>query len=109
MNREAPIVDALFLTWLQQECGYKNVRPLPSGRWAGTQQFLFTHAILVGQMHNEQWHDDRWCYKDEKSALAALDAWTKTGGVGEPENWHRHPGTGRRRPDGNQEREYVNT
>jgi hypothetical protein len=37
-------------------------------------------------------------------ALAALERWD---GNGEPTGWTRHPATGRRRPDGDPDREHV--
>ena len=66
--------------------------------------FLFTCAIIVGDIEDESGYRDRWCYDDFQSALAAFELWD---GSGEPPGWHRHPSTGRRRPDGTPEREYV--
>jgi hypothetical protein len=34
--------------------------------------------------------------------------WTADGAEGEPAGWHRNPPTGRRRPEGDAAREYVN-
>jgi hypothetical protein len=49
-------------------------------------------------------YDDCWDYPDAVAALAAMHAWD---GQGEPEGWHRHPTSGRRRPEGDPAREYV--
>ena len=95
---------ACFLTWLKQECGYKNPRPLDSGRWAAIWPLMFTHAIITGKIGNTTDVDDRWCYPDYPAAQAALDAWD---GTGEPQGWTRHPATGRRRPEGDATKEYV--
>jgi len=45
-------------------------------------------------MGNEMGYEDRWCYHTKEAATAAFEAWN---GEGEPDGWHRHPGTGRRR------------
>ncbi len=47
---------------------------------------------------------NNWCYEDEQSATAALE---KIEDGGEPEGWFRHIETGRRRPNGDPEKEYV--
>lgn len=54
-------------------------------------RFLFTWAILSGV--NYYGYEDRWCYSSYEKCKAAFDAWD---GTKEPENWHRHPATGRR-------------
>jgi hypothetical protein len=50
--------------------------------------------------------DDFWCYEGAKG-LVGIAVWD---GVGDdpPGGWHRHGGSGRRRPDGDASREYVN-
>lgn len=96
--------DAIFLTWLKTECGYRDLRPLPGGRWVGTFNFIFTHAILVGRIGDYLGYADRWCYSDYGAALLALEDWD---GTGEPKGWHRHPDSGRRRPKGDVAKEYV--
>lgn len=93
--------DAKFLTWLMHDCGYRDCRPLGDGRWVAIQPLLFTHAIIIGKMHDRVGIEDRWCYHTFKSARAALDEWN---GQGEPEGWHRHPLSGRRRVYGE---EYI--
>lgn len=84
-----------FAEFLTKQCGYRHVRLLPDGvRFAAVMPLIFTSAIITvraGDMHSTE---DRWCYHTEADALAALDAWD---GTGEPEGWHRHPATGRRR------------
>lgn len=95
--------DLNYLIWLVQQ-GYTDVTLLPDGvRWAAVKQFMFTYAICVGKLHDQTSYDDRWCYYGKDTAAQALNAWK---GIGEPDGWHRHPASGRRRdPDGN---EYVN-
>jgi hypothetical protein len=82
-----------YLDFLRHECGYRHVRMMPDGRWAGTTKLIFTTAIIVGKVGDLNGYQDRWCYRDESAALAALNNWN---GVGEPTGWHRHPASGRR-------------
>lgn len=85
--------------------GYYSIRLIRGGEyWTGLFDFMFTTAIIVGKMGDRNSVYDRWCYHDAISAKKALNAWD---GEGEPEGWHRHPFTGRRRPDGVAELETV--
>lgn len=105
MTDPETMADLRYLQWLKDDCGYRNIKLLPDGRWGATNQFLFTCAILVGQMRDAYGYADRWCYASEAKAREALEAWD---GTGEPTGWHRHPDSGRRRPDGDPAQEYVN-
>jgi hypothetical protein len=93
-----------------EELGYHDpyFKVLADGRIAWIRPFFYTSAIVVAEW---QWIDDgckdRWCYEDRSDAEAALDKWAIEGGP-EPSGWHRHPSSGRRRPRGNAELEYVN-
>lgn len=66
--------------------------------------FLYTCAVIVGDVSDDSGYRDRWCYHGFEAALAAFEAWD---GQGEPPGWHRHPSSGRRRPEGDAGREYV--
>lgn len=68
-----------------REGWYKAVHPL-----------MFTHMLIIGQIDDQVGYTDRWCYKDFNSALKAMQEWDGKEGT-EPEGWHRHPTTGRRR------------
>jgi len=72
----------------------------------GLMPFLYTTAIVSGL--NEWGYEERWCYHTTLSAMKALADWQKHPEWPEPEGWHRHPTTGRRRPEGNKAEEYVN-
>ncbi len=86
------------------ENGYSHPKVLSGKRIAVVCRFLTTDAILVMTAdHAELGYEDRWCYV-HGHAVKALQAWN---GEGEPQGWHRHPRTGRRRPDGDNKREYV--
>lgn len=100
----AVLADLQFLQWLKDECGYREVRPLPGGRWAAVWPLMYTHALVVGTIGDMLGCDDRWCYGSYADAKAALDAWD---GIGEPNGWHRHPASGRRRIAADPATEYV--
>lgn len=85
---------------------YTDPKILPGGRIACIHQFLVTAAIItMTPVTMEHCYDDRWCYHSKEAAVKALSEWD---GTGEPMGWHRHPPTGRRRPDGDPLAEYIN-
>lgn len=95
-----------FLAWLEQQ-NYLFAKQLPGrpGYWAAIQPLMFHYSIQGGHMFDKWNVALRWCYTDDFAAVKkAFDAWD---GTGEPEGWHRHPGTGRRRTDGDPEQEYL--
>lgn len=92
-SKEA-LAAAEYLTYLVQSCSCSHPRLLEDGRYVCLMPFLYTSAIIVGRIGDYMGYDDRWCYSSHDKALRALDAWS---GVGEPDGWHRHPTTGRRR------------
>jgi hypothetical protein len=86
--------------------GVAHARVLEDGRVGFIYRLIFTCALCVVNLEHadDVMYEDRWCYHTEASALIALNNWT---GVGEPAGWHRHPFSGRRRPDGDASKEYV--
>jgi hypothetical protein len=81
-------------------------RELPDGQWLVVYKMIFTAKLTIGPDPEEHgWFDDSWCYENEKHALIAMYLWN---GEGEPEGWHRHPHSGRRRPGGDPSLEYIN-
>ena len=54
--------------------------------------------------HRLGFYDDVGGGDDMATAVAVLAVWD---GEGEPENWMRHPSTGRYRPGGDPRKEYV--
>lgn len=84
-----------------------HLKQLVDGRFAYVFRFMFTVAILVTDERNIRYgYSDRWCYESMTDAIAALEEWDGT--TAEPEGWHRHPDSGRRRPNGDAAKEYVN-
>jgi hypothetical protein len=87
-------------TKICDENGYTNLVEFPKGadyENAAINQLAYTAAIIAGI-------NPLGC----EVAQLALQEWVQRGGKGEPEGWHRDPLTGRRRPDGDKSREYVN-
>jgi hypothetical protein len=83
--------------------GYTDYRVFENGRDAAVSRIGFNHAIFADLT---RWgYGDRWCFASYALARDALAAWN---GEGDPQGWHRHPDSGRRRPDGDARREYIN-
>lgn len=96
-----------FKAWLLgPREGCSHVRMFPeAGIYTAVKRLLFHYTLILGQIGNRQTYDDRWCYQTEEAAVAAMEAWDATAG-GEPENWHRHPTSGRRRVEADPHAEY---
>lgn len=82
--------------------GYLYERDLDDEKRVFVIRMLFTFRVAIG---TDQWIDDGWCYNDPAIAIAAAVAWDGDGDP--PDGWHRQISTGRRRPDGEPGREYV--
>jgi hypothetical protein len=108
MNTTVDVTPELqgVLEHLVEPLGYSDPKLLNDGRIACIMPLMFTAAIITmtpaGMAHG---YEDRWCYNSKESALEALSKWD---GTGEPDGWHRHPGTGRRRATGDPLQEYIN-
>ena len=88
--------------------GYWSILPLVDERYACLSQFAYTCAILTGRWGDRYSYEDRWCYHNKAAAIAALLNWaTAYPRPAEPSGWHRHPASGRRRPDGDPAQEYI--
>lgn len=81
---------------------YHALKVLPDGRIVGICPLLFHWTLHVDIDPTS--YRDRYCYQTQALAQAAFDAWS---GEGEPQGWHRHPHSGRRRPEGKPELEYI--
>jgi hypothetical protein len=79
-------------------------RILPDGREALVMPMLFGVGRLCVGEPGQQYFEDMWCYPTVAAALVALANWD---GTGEPDGWHRHPTSGRRRPECDAAKEYV--
>lgn len=76
---------------------YTLLGKLPDGRVCGVQKLLYHYTLHVGI--DDFGYADRYCYTTRARAEKHLREWD---GNGDPEGWHRHPATGRRR-DGDKE------
>jgi hypothetical protein len=85
-----------FMLYLANDNDYKHPQPCAADvtKWKAIAQFAFTWGIVTGPMFDRCTVSDRWCYHSYEDALKAFEAWD---GTGEPEGWHRHPMSGRRR------------
>lgn len=78
---------------LSKEDGYSNIC-VKNGKICGLSRFIFTTAIISGM--DETGYVERWCYHNSSTALQEFNAWD---GTGEPEGWHRHIPSNRRRDE----------
>jgi hypothetical protein len=72
---------------------YTDARHLPDGRCIGTMRLLFHWTIHVDIDPQGFW-SHRYCFATYELAKRAFDEWD---GTGDPDYWHRHPASGRRR------------
>lgn len=56
--------------------GYKFVRRLPNGKWAGLQQQIFTIGLFVGL--DETGYSYRYCFYNWAEAIMAITTWDGT-------------------------------
>lgn len=71
---------------------YTHRRVLPDGRLCALHRLMFHWTMLVDI--DPVGYSDRYCYATEEGAIKAIEEWD---GTGDPEGWHRHPKSGRRR------------
>src|ERR1700744_5587617 len=93
------------MRWLEEERFYPAQKIADDGsQIVAVCPMIYTWAILVGI--DAGGSKGRYCYADCASAFAAYEDWNGNAGT-EPAGWIRHPMTGRRRPDGDETREYI--
>ena len=84
------------------------VESINEDEYVATYPLMFHWTMIRGlKCEAEFSYDDRWCYETQGLAVSAMYEWIGRGCEGDPVGWHRHPKTGRRRPQGNPEEEYV--
>jgi hypothetical protein len=71
---------------------YDEMRVLPDGRICGVHRLMFHWTMHVDI--DPVGYAEHYCFATKELALKALHEWD---GIGDPEGWHRHPKTGRRR------------
>jgi hypothetical protein len=85
--------------------GSLYTRELEDGRELTVYPMTFGKARLCIGPAGWPTYDDGWCYADPQQAIDAAATWDGEGDP--PVGWHRQISTGRRRPDGDPEQEYV--
>ena len=101
-TKEKAIPYAEFL----RQSGFLDVKFVNETTYVAILKFLFTGAIVKGTIGDTIGYDDRWCYHSVEDARKALNEWDYLTQQ-EPDGWHRHPTTGRRREEGNPASEYF--
>lgn len=98
--------------WLR-EIGSPEVDPswvksLGDGYYAMAKPLLFHWTVITGHFDDTAGYFDRWCFADQSLALKALEQFTAPYEPRfEPDYWHRHPKTGRRREDADPTNEII--
>lgn len=88
--------------------GYLNATTLADGRIACIMPLMYTAAIIVMREDAIDFgYDDRWCYHGLLEAMKALKEWQENPTLVEPNGWHRHPLSGRRREHGDPLLEHI--
>ena len=80
-------------------------KPMPGGMEVCVYPRAFNSILTYGRADDDFSYSTHWCYETPGQAVAAAEEWD---GTGEPEGWFRHADTGRRRPEGDPAKEYVN-
>lgn len=93
-----------ILRW-HEGAEHLDERDLGDGRTLYLDPMMLGNVRLnIGKTGDRINYDDGYCYHDPDAAWRALLGWN---GEGDPEGWYRHTTTGRRRPEGDPEREYI--
>lgn len=100
----ADLGDTGWHAWAEVPGAHILVRRLDERRYVGIRPLMFTWGLIWGYVDDAHGYEDRWCYHDLVTAVAAATVWD---GTGDPAGWHRHPTSGRRRPEGDPTREFV--
>jgi hypothetical protein len=96
-----------FFNYLKTHCNYTVVVPAGNGNWVGLQRLLYHWTMHMGKIGDLNGYDRRYCYATFDLATDALAEWATREFDGDPIYWHRDPITGRRRPDGDPKKEYI--
>lgn len=79
-------------------------KPLPHGMEAVVYPRMYNSILTYGPANDPYGYTTHWCYETPGQAIMAAEEWD---GTGEPEGWFRHAASGRRRPNGDPDKEYV--
>lgn len=94
--------------WCLWPACHAIVRRVDNVRYVAVLPFIYTHGIVWGYIRDARFgYEDRWCYPLAEVAVAAASAWDGNAPSTEPDGWIKHVTTGRRRPDGDATKEYI--
>lgn len=96
-----PFTDAEMRLW-----GYTHWRCLPDGTVIAVAPMSISNGRLFWDV-NQDGYSDFYCYDSPDLALSGMMDFDPAKQK-EPEGWHRHASTGRRRPNGDRSKEYIN-
>lgn len=99
--------ESFFRELMDMDSMIVAARDRGDGTYAAIKPLIFHWTMMIGDIGDLQNINDRYCYGDELLAATGLEEWERRGWEGEPKGWHRHLGSGRRRPDGDADREYI--
>jgi hypothetical protein len=85
--------------------GFAYRRELPGGKMVAVMPLTFGRGQLGIGRADAQEFADVWDFPSLARAIAEATSWNPDDG--EPQGWHRHPGTKRYRPNGDVAQEYV--
>jgi hypothetical protein len=91
---------------IAEQQGYLDGCEIPDHGEVAIYPLMFTFAIVSDL--SEWGYGDRWCYSTYNAARNALEEWKRHPEWLEPEGWHRHPKSGRRRENGDPSTETIN-
>jgi hypothetical protein len=88
--------------------GQDDIKDLQDGTYVLFKRLLYHWTVIRGHIDDHVGYFDRWCYQTEEGARQAfIDFPDSPAASYEPLGWHRHPKTGRRRPEGDPSAEYI--
>ena len=98
---------ASFVQFLQANYPRGRVFQRSPDQYLLVYPLLFHWTLVEGTIGDTFGYDDRWCYRNEALAIAALEEWASRQFLDEPIGWHRHPRSGRRRELGDPQKETI--
>lgn len=95
-----------YFAWLRSPAGGSCLacKDLGKGVYCAVKPLIFHWTLIVGYIGDKDAYFDQYCYQDLQLALTGLLQWN---GESDPKGWFRNPRTGRRRPDGDEAKEYF--
>lgn len=111
MVDSAPLTEKAveFIAWLKSPDGGSCtlIGDMGDGRYCAIKPLLFHWTMIVGEIGDRDGYEENYCYADRTAAGEGLIGWAILEFQGEPDGWHRHPKSGRRRPGGDPAKEHI--